>query len=117
MDRLATWVSASRYMFTASSASFTSWCMSDRINVIHIPYQCLKSHQPLSSQPNIPKSHIIKPSPIYVHGNINHIKPLDALKDKYKNPFQVKFIFNKLKIMFTNLCDFNDFKIICKMRI
>ena len=43
-------------MFTASSASFAFWYMSDRINVMYIPYQCLlKWYQPLFSQPNIPK--------------------------------------------------------------
>ena len=39
---------------------------------------------------------------------------LDAFKEKFKNTFQVKFILNKLKIMFANPNDFTDFKIICQ---
>ena len=56
----------------------------------------------------------IKPPPIYIHGNINHVKFLDALKDKYKNVFHIKFTSNNLKIMFENTKHFADFKTICK---
>ena len=56
----------------------------------------------------------IKPPPIYIHGNINHVKLLDALNDKYKNAFHVKFTSNNLKIMFENTNHFADFKNICK---
>lgn len=62
---------------------------------------------------HIIKSQNTKSPPTYVQENINHIKFLDALKEKHKNTFQVKFVSNKLKIMFTNLNDFNNFKTIC----
>lgn len=50
----------------------------------------------------------------YIYGDIDHIKFLDALKDKYKKTYQVKLASNKLKNMFTNQKDFIDFKTICK---
>ena len=59
------------------------------------------------------KSRINKPPPIYIHSNI---KLLDTLKDKYKNAFQIKFTFSKLKIMFENINYFSDFKSICKQK-
>ena len=64
---------------------------------------------PITSKPRS-----IKPPPIHVHGNLNHFKLLDALKDKYKNGFQAKYTSNKLKIMFDNINSFIDFKAISK---
>ena len=49
------------------------------------------------------------PLHLNLHGNINHIKLLDALKAKYNNNFQAK-----LKVIFTNHTDFTDFKDICQ---
>ena len=58
----------------------------------------------------------IKSPPIDIHGNINHVRLLDALNDKYKNAFHVKFTSNNLKIMFENTNHFADFKNICKQK-
>ncbi|KOX72934.1 hypothetical protein WN51_01864 [Melipona quadrifasciata] len=55
-----------------------------------------------------------KPPPIYIHGNIDHIKLLDALKNKFKNAFQVKFVPNKLKVMFANKLKTNNQRIFKK---
>ena len=63
------------------------------------------------TNPIISKPRSIKQLPIYVHGNINHVK---LLEDKYKNAFQAKYMSNKLKIMFDNINSFIDFKAICK---
>ena len=57
---------------------------------------------PITSKPRS-----IKP-PMYVHGNINHVKLLNALKHKYKNVFQAKYTSNKLKIMFDNMNSFTS---------
>lgn len=65
------------------------------------------------NSPNVKHSNV-KPLPIYIHRNIDHIKLLDALKYKYKNTFQVKFVSNKLKMMLNNVNDFNEFKSTCK---
>ena len=42
----------------------------------------------------------------------NHAKLIDALKEK-DNTFQAKYTSGKFKIMFTNINDFSEFKIIC----
>ena len=81
---------------------------------IHTNNKITHENPAANSNAHIMKSQNTKLLPIYIHGNINHIKLLDALKEKYKNTFQVKFVSNKLKIMFTNLNDFNDFKTTCK---
>ena len=39
---------------------------------------------------------------------------LDALKEKYKNAFQIKRLSNKLKVTFINTKDFSNFKAICQ---
>ena len=54
-----------------------------------------------------------KPPPLYVHGQIDHYKLLEALKAKYQDKFQVKFTSGKLKIMFQNIIYFKEFKEIC----
>ena len=60
------------------------------------------------------KPRTIKPPLIHVHGDINHVNLLDALKDKFKNAFRAKYTSNKLKIMFDNINSFTDLKAICK---
>lgn len=47
-----------------------------------------------------------------IHGNVNHIKLIYALKDKY-NTFQAKYTFAKLKIMLININDFSESRTIC----
>ncbi|CAD1468631.1 unnamed protein product [Heterotrigona itama] len=47
--------------------------------------------------------------PIYIHRNINHTKLLDALKMKYNNNFQAKFICSKLK-MSAEKCFYDKFR-------
>ena len=54
------------------------------------------------------KAQNTKPPSINIHGKLNYAKLLDALKVKYKNAFQVKVTFNKLKIMFANINDFSE---------
>lgn len=66
---------------------------------------------PINSDSASQRLQITKPPPIYIHGNINHIKLLDAFRSKYQNVFQAKFI--KLKIMFANQKGYINFKALC----
>ena len=56
----------------------------------------------------------IKPSPIYIHGNINYQKLLEALKTKYNERFHAKYTADKLKVIFQNIKDFKEFKELCR---
>lgn len=54
-----------------------------------------------------------RPPPIYLHGSFNHLKLLEALKTGYKNRFHLKYSSDKIKVMFNNPEDFNNFKEVC----
>ena len=56
----------------------------------------------------------VKPPPIYLHGNIDHTKLLQALKSSYDNRFHIKYASSKIVIRFQSLPDFSHFKDVCR---
>ncbi|CAD1480642.1 unnamed protein product, partial [Heterotrigona itama] len=77
-------------------------------NPSRVTHQHISNKTQYQTKTQVTKSQNTKPLPIYEHGNINHAKILDAFREKYNNAFQIKFTFNKLKIMFANLNDFTE---------
>ena len=75
----------------------------------------IQNKQRPNSQTEIPqKPTSVKPPPIYLHGKLNHIKLLEELKTSYNNRYYIKFISQKLKILFHNITNYNDFTEVCR---